>query len=142
MRAFQQSIRIPGRYRSMGYSWDADTNRLSTTEPTTLHPEITLIQHLLANGEGQKGETYIACSKTPCYASSAYAIAVNRSHGTRFTMHVDEPEWSQLYDAGPWILPENTTPDVIEKMKQHFLMDLGWFMRSWTKLWPDKHIPT
>ena len=139
VRAFQKSTAISGRYRTMGYNWDPTENRLSTTESAILHPEVTLIQHLLANGE--KGETYIACSKTPCYASSVYATAVNECHGTRFTMHIDEPEWSQLYDAGPWILPENTEPDVTEKMKQDFFMALRWFMDSWACMWPDQYAP-
>ncbi|KAI1781699.1 hypothetical protein LXA43DRAFT_641473 [Ganoderma leucocontextum] len=132
VQAFQISAARPNGSYGMGYQWDADKNLLSTAGPVTLHPEMTLIQHLLENS-GRKAEAYIACSRTPCYASAMYAVAVNNTLNTRFTMHIDDPEWCQLYSAKPWILLEDTQSDIMTTMKEYLLRDLNKLVQLWVQ---------
>ncbi|KAI1787786.1 hypothetical protein LXA43DRAFT_682139 [Ganoderma leucocontextum] len=143
VRVFMEKSAARPKGYGMGYEWTADKNMLSTEGRVPVHPEITLIQDLLENGD-RKGEAYIACSRMPCYASVMYAGAVNQTlepDGARFTMRADSPEWCQLYNAEPWILPEATQPDVMERMKEFLLRDLGNLMYLWVQeLWDDGHI--
>ncbi|KAI1787790.1 hypothetical protein LXA43DRAFT_682552 [Ganoderma leucocontextum] len=131
MCAFEKSAARPNGY-GMGYKWNTDKNILSTAKPVTVHPEITLIQHLLENGDGN-AEAYIACSRTPCYASALYAVAVNQTLQTRFTMRVDNPDWCRLYTAEAWVLPKDTEPEVMATMKKALLQDLRKLVYKWVQ---------
>ncbi len=133
VRAFQMSYNV---MRSdgygMGYEWDANKNLLSTAGLVTPHPEITLIQHLLESGD-RGTEAYIGCSRTPCYASAAYADVVNETLKTRVRMHVDEQEFCQLYDVEPWVLPEDARSDVVAGLKKYLLRDLATLAHGWDR---------
>ena len=130
MAAFKRNWEVGLRGYGVRYQWDAEKNIFSTAGPVPLHPEIALIQYLL--GRGDRGaKTHIACSRTPCYASGVYAVAVNKSLGTRFTMDVDEPEWCQLDEVEPWVLPEDAPEGVVARMREHLLGDLNMLAVRW-----------
>ncbi|PIL26767.1 hypothetical protein GSI_11183 [Ganoderma sinense ZZ0214-1] len=136
VEAFNRRWAVGPMGYDMGYQLDAGTNTMSTATPVIVHPEIALIQHLLdcESGENLKGaKAHIACSRTPCYATGAYAVAVNQTFGTRFTMDVDDPDWCRLDDVEPWILPENAPEGVVAKMKKALLQDLGWLIGQWVQ---------
>ncbi|PIL29541.1 hypothetical protein GSI_08349 [Ganoderma sinense ZZ0214-1] len=138
VEAFNRRWAVGPMGYDMGYQLDAGTNMMSTARPVVVHPEITLIQYLL-DSEGSdnpnlKGvKAHIACSRTPCCATGAYAVAVNQTFGTRFTMDVDDPDWCRLDDVEPWILPDNAPEGVVAKMKESLLEDLGWLIVQWAQ---------
>ncbi len=116
------------------YKWNANENLLSTRQCVTVHPDITLIHHLVENAGEREAEAYIACSRTPCYASVLYAGAMNRTLEPRkFAMRVDHPDWCRLYTAKPWILPKAATPEIVAHMKEHLLRDLKKLIQIWVK---------
>ena len=137
-QAFEIFTSMPNRYSaSTGYEWDTDNKTLSTPQPVAVHPEVALIQHLVANGVAGKTDAYIACSRPTCYASVVYTGTVNQVLKRRFTMDIDDPRWCQLYKADPWILPEDARPEVVAKMREHLLEDLdlrisAWIRQRWT----------
>ena len=130
MAAFKRNWEVGLRGYGVRYQWDAEKNIFSTAGPVPLHPEIALIQYLLESGD-RGAKTHIACSRTPCYATGVYAVAVNKSLGTRFTMDVDDPEWCQLDEVEPWILPEDASEGVVARMKEHLLRDLDMLAVRW-----------
>ena len=140
-QAFEIFTSMPNRYSaSTGYEWDAGKKTLSAPRPVTVHPEIALIQHLVANEAG-KTQAYIACSRPTCYASAVYTGTVNQVLKTRFTMDVDDHGWCQLYKADPWILPEDARPVVVAKMREHLLEDLDLRLSAWVRQrWTDGFI--
>ncbi|PIL29544.1 hypothetical protein GSI_08352 [Ganoderma sinense ZZ0214-1] len=136
VEAFNRRWAVGPMGYDMGYQLDAGTNTMSTARLVVVHPEIALIQHLLDSEGGEnpnlkRAKAHIACSRTPCYATGAYAVAVNQAFGTRFTMDVDDPDWCRLDDVEPWILPENAPEGVVAKTKESLLEDLGWLIVQW-----------
>ena len=130
MAAFKRNWEVGLRGYGTRYQWDAENNIFSTAGPVPLHPEIALIQHLLERGD-RGAKAHIACSRTPCYATGVYAVAVNKSLGTRFTMDVDDPEWCQLDEVEPWILPEDAPSGVVARMREHLLRVLDMLAIRW-----------
>ncbi|KAI1787788.1 hypothetical protein LXA43DRAFT_1027905 [Ganoderma leucocontextum] len=118
-----------------GLEWNAEERVVSTAGPVTLHPEVALIQYLLdINDTDRPLDWYIACSSAPCYASVMYAGAVNDVLEKRhFTMRTDDPDWCQLSSAHPWILPKDTKPELVSRMKDELLRELAWMIDEWSR---------
>ena len=119
----------------LGTKWDAQTGAVSSAEPVVPHPEVELIQYLLDIKQSDEAplHAYIACSSTPCYASIKYAGAVNDVHKEcHLTMRTDSPAWCRLASAQPWILPEDTAPEVVSKMEDELMKELSWLISDWS----------